>query len=332
MKARIHVRYPAAPGDELVLRTAADWDRDLAPVAVDAERTCFTFDAPIDPRRPSVAFKACRRRGGELRWSVGTNGLAWPGERSVYPHFDERGRGRITDRFAIGARGVRVYLPPGYDENTLKRYPVLYVHDGANVFFPDEAFSGVEWQLDETLDRLDAASIVDRVVVVALHPTPDRREAEYTAAGWDGYAADLREVVVPGVDAAFRTLPEPRHRAVMGSSLGGVVSLWLAWAHADVFGKAACLSSSFGLVDDLVPLLWRSPVAPPIRVYLDTGWPHDNHEGTREIRDVLLARGLVTGRDLLHLVFPGDEHHERSWARRVHLPLQFLFGEAFGRR
>ena len=116
---------------------------------------------------------------------------------------------------------------------------------------------------------------------------------------------------------------------MMGSSLGGVVSLWLAWQHPGVFGMAACLSSSFGLVDDLVPLLWKTPRPPPVRVYLDTGWPHDNHEGTREVRDVLLARGLVMGRDLLHLVFPGADHHERSWASRVHLPLQFLFGEAF---
>lgn len=332
LTARIHVRYPARAGDELVLRTAHDWGSDLAPTSVDEDRTRFTFEAPIDARRPSLAFKACRRRDGELRWAEGPNGVAWPGERSVYPHFEGGTRGRITERLTIGTRALRVYLPPGYDENVLKRYPTLYVHDGANVFFPEEAFSGVEWGVDEALDTLDAASIVDQVIVVALHPTKDRREAEYTAEGWDVYAADLRGAVVPGVDAAFRTLPAPRNRAVMGSSLGGVVSLWLAWQHADCFGMAACLSSSFGLVDDLVPLLWRAPEVPDIRVYLDTGWPHDNHEGTREIRDVLRARGFATGRNLLHLVFPDEVHHERSWARRVHLPLQFLFGEGFRHR
>jgi predicted alpha/beta superfamily hydrolase len=329
LTARIRVRYPARPGDRLVLRTSADWHHDLVPVRVEDDGTTFLFDAPIDARRPSVAFKACRHRDGRMAWSHGPNGLAWPGERSVYPHFDDGISGRITDRFLVGDRDVRVYLPPGYDENTLKRYPVLYVHDGANVFFPDEAFSGVEWRIDETLDTLDAASMVDRVIVVALHARPERREAEYTAEAWATYAQELEDIVLPSIDAQFRTLRGPAHTAVMGSSLGGVVSLWLAWTQPHVFGMAACLSSSFNLVDDLVPLLWKTPTAPKIRVYLDTGWPQDNHEGTREIRDVLLARGLVTGRDLLHLVFPGDQHHESSWSQRVHLPLQFLFGEAF---
>ncbi len=329
LTARIRVRYPARPGDRLTLRTSADWGRDLLPVRVEDDGTTFRFEAPIDGRRPSVAFKACRYRDGRLDWSHGPNGLAWPGERSVYPHFDDGFTGRITDRFLVGDRAVRVYLPPGYDENTLKRYPVLYVHDGANVFFPDEAFSGVEWRIDEALDTLDAASTIDRVIVVAVHARPDRREAEYSAAGWDGYADELEATLLPGIDARLRTLRGPEHTAVMGSSLGGVVSLWLAWTRPHRFGMAACLSSSFGLVDDLVPLLWRTPTPPKIRVYLDAGWPHDNHEGTREVRDVLLARGLAMGRDLLHLVFPGEAHHERSWSQRVHLPLQFLFGEAF---
>jgi predicted alpha/beta superfamily hydrolase len=185
--------------------------------------------------------------------------------------------------------------------------------------------------VDEALDALDAMNLADEVLVVAVWATPERREAEYMPPGWSAYADDLVLRLKPAIDGRFRTLEGPATTAVMGSSLGGLVSLYLAWEHPDVFGAAACLSSTFWKAPEWVERLWTEPRR-PIRVYLDSGWPGDNHESTREVRDALVEAGYVMGRDLLHLAFPGALHHERAWAARVHLPFQFLFGDAFGPR
>ncbi|MCA9491176.1 MAG: alpha/beta hydrolase [Myxococcales bacterium] len=325
---RIHVRYPTREGDRIVLRTSLDWDRDVEAVRVADDGRTWSFEV-TDGDRPHLYFKVCRHRDGGFHWSVGANGIVSAEERWIYPHFDGGPKGAISDRFQIGTRTVRVYTPPGYAENTLKCYPTLYVHDGANVFFPDEAFSGVEWQIDETLDLLDAVHIVDRVVVVAVYASPERREQEYTPPGWQGYSDELCAVVKPEIDERYRTLTRPESTAVMGSSLGGVASFWLAWSRPDVFGMAACLSPSFGLRDDMEHAVWREARPEGIRVYLDSGWPGDNHEPTVAMRDALLSRGFTMGRDLLHLSFPGAVHHETAWAERLHLPFQFLFGHAF---
>lgn len=325
---RIHVRYPTLEGDRIVLRTSLDWGADVDASHVSDDRRNWTFDV-VDGDRPHLYFKVCRVRGGQFAWSVGANGIAGPGERWIYPHFDGGPVGAISDRMDIGTRTVRVYTPPGYDENVLKCYPTLYVHDGANVFFQEEAFSGVEWRVDETLDLLDAVHVIDRVVVIAVYANPERREHDYTPPGWQGYADELCSVLKPAIDARYRTLPGPASTAVMGSSLGAVASFWLAWSRPDVFGMAACLSPSFGLRDDMESSVWREERPTSIRVYLDSGWPGDNHEATVAMRDALIARGSTMGRDLLHLSFPGASHHETAWAERLHLPFQFLFGQAF---
>ena len=102
----------------------------------------------------------------------------------------------------------------------------------------------------------------------------------------------------------------------------------VAWQHPEDVGMCACLSSTFGYRDDLLRRVWRERL-PGARVYLDAGLPNDNYNRTREMFDTLIARGMVPGRDVLFLGFPGALHHETSWARRVHLPLQFFFGHTF---
>ncbi len=120
------------------------------------------------------------------------------------------------------------------------------------------------------------------------------------------------EELKPAIDASYRTLPGPESTAVMGSSLGGVVSFYLAWEYPEVFGMAACMSSTFGFRDDL-----RERVAAeakrPVRFYLDSGWPQDNYEVTRDLRMRLLGRGYEEGRDLHYLAFPEALHSERHW-------------------
>jgi predicted alpha/beta superfamily hydrolase len=160
--------------------------------------------------------------------------------------------------------------------------------------------------------------------VIAVGVWPNDRTAEYTRPGWEPYTRFVADRLVPAIDAQHRTRTGPEHRAVMGSSLGGVISLHLAWSRPEVFGMAACLSSTFGWQDDLFERVARGP-KPPIRLWLDSGWPRDNYEATRAMADRLRAVGFAEGRDLLWFAFPDGRHSEISWATRVHLPLQFFF-------
>ena len=106
------------------------------------------------------------------------------------------------------------------------------------------------------------------------------------------------------------------------------MSFYLAWEHPDVFGMAGCLSSTFGWRDDLMERVATEPRR-RVRFYLDSGWPRDNYEVTRGMRDRLAARGWRPGEDLFHLAYPEARHDERAWAGRLHVPFQYFFGPSF---
>jgi enterochelin esterase-like enzyme len=325
----VRVWYPAHA--DIALRCSVDWERDIEATERLSDGCERIFHLP-DEHAPAY-YKPVRRVAGEApEWAVGSNYLLHVGSHSIYPHFDGGMTGRITEKLRVGGeREARVYLPPGYDENHLKRYPVLYALDGANLFFPDEAFSGTDWGIDEAFDCLNAMNLVDKVIVVALHSVPDEREDEYTEPGYVAFGEELVSRVLPDVAERFRVLEGPAQTAIMGASLGGVASLFLAWQHPEHFGMAACVSSTFGFRDDLLQRVYREDPR-PIRIYLDSGWPGDNHRETLEVYDALVHRGYEPGRDVLFLGFPGALHHEKAWAQRVHLPIQFFFGRAFRRR
>jgi predicted alpha/beta superfamily hydrolase len=200
------------------------------------------------------------------------------------------------------------------------------MQDGKNLFFPEEAFGGAEWQVDETMDRLDRMNSVRKVIVVGVGSTD--REHDYTAPGYRAYGEFLAHQLKPTIDRGWRTRPGAEDTVVSGSSLGGVVSLHVAWQHHDVFGGAMCLSSTFGFRDDLFARVASEP-RPAIRVYLDSGWPRDNFDATNAMRDLLIARGFTLGSDLLAFSFPEGKHQEASWAARLHVPFQFFFGRAW---
>jgi enterochelin esterase-like enzyme len=166
---------------------------------------------------------------------------------------------------------------------------------------------------------------VRQVIVVGLYA--EDRETAYTLPGYHDYGRRLVEAVKPTIDREYRTLPEPGCTAVMGSSLGGVVSLHLAWQYPHVFGMAACLSSTFGWRDDLRERI-GTEARRRIRICLDSGWPGDNYEATRAMHALLRGRGYRDGRDLEHLAFPQARHDAGQWALRAHIPFQQFFGEA----
>ncbi|UUZ57297.1 hypothetical protein LP419_27405 [Massilia sp. H-1] len=150
------------------------------------------------------------------------------------------------------SRQLRIYLPPSYDENPAKRYPVLYMHDGQNLFDAKTAAYGAEWGIDETANHLIASGVMDEVIVVGIDNTPDRFK-EYTpccdpkhgGGKIDAYQAFITDTVKPYIDKTLRTLPGRENTAIMGSSLGGIASVVIAQKRPDVFSKAGGVSSSF---------------------------------------------------------------------------------------
>jgi predicted alpha/beta superfamily hydrolase len=312
LRRQLRVRYPAGQG-RMVLRTELDWDHDLPPAAVsdDGESSTFTLEA----RKPFLYFKPCLRTDdGGARWAVGPNMLVLmtsEGVREVFPYFEGSASGSFSevlerDSAILGRRHlVRVYLPPGYHENTLRRYPVLYMQDGKNLFFPEEAFMGRGWNVDEAIHLLDAMNAMDRVVVVGIYSGD--RMGEYTKPGYEAYARSVVGEIKPEVDGRIRVLGSPRETGVIGSSLGGVVSFYMAWEHPEVFGFAACMSSTFSHKDDLMERVLSEP-RHPSKFYLDSGWPGDNYEVTLAMAMALSEAGYRVREDFLHLAFPLEEH------------------------
>ncbi|HKQ63154.1 MAG TPA: alpha/beta hydrolase-fold protein [Candidatus Polarisedimenticolaceae bacterium] len=317
---RVRVHYPLEHGT-IVLRTEDDWEKNVEPVAAGGS----VFEFRLELTRPYLYFKPVLLDGTGPQWSTGENLLLLASGRplrEVYPHFvGDAGCSACTLR-ELDGHHFRVFYPPGYAENTLKRYPVLYMQDGQNLFFPGEAFGGNHWKVPETLAILDRMNAIEEILVVGIYPR--ERTVEYTQPGWESYGRFLVDTLKPAIDAEYRTLPQPERTGVMGSSLGGVVSLYLHWQFPQVFGKAACLSSTFGWRDDLRARVLEEPRRPGM-LYLDSGWPADNYEVTRDLRGLLVERGYHEGQDLLYFAFPEARHSELAWAMRCHIPLQFFF-------
>jgi predicted alpha/beta superfamily hydrolase len=329
LQRTLRVCYPAGRG-EIVLRTEQDWERDIAPVSVTDDGQTSTFRLQAD--QPFLYFKPCLIASGERHWSVGSNMLLLMAEedvRVVYPYFLSPEQGQFSPLIEFPSRilgrthQLRVYVPPGYHENTLTTYPVAFMQDGQNLFFPDEAFLGNEWQVDETSRTLRSMRAVEDLIIVGVHSGD--RMTEYTSPGYEAFARSLAEEIVPASQQRLRIGEHRRFRSVWGSSLGGVVSFYTVWQHAEVFGAAVCMSSTFSHRDNLIDRVLTEPPR-EVAFYLDSGWPGDNYEVTMAMAMALVSRGWRYGLNLLHLCFPLAEHDEAAWGMRLHLPMQLLNG------
>jgi predicted alpha/beta superfamily hydrolase len=242
----------------------------------------------------------------------------------------------------VAPRDVQVYLPPGYERERPRRYPVLYLHDGQNVF--DAASMGMEWQVDETAEALIQAGRIEPLIVVAVANTDARRD-EYTPTyvEWkrpDGstskgggkanlYGRFLTEELKPFIDRTYCTRQDAASTAVGGASLGGLVSLWLALEHPRVFGNALAVSTAVEWDDNVIlKKIAALPRMVPVRVWVDAG-SRENEKfvsGARRLRDALARKGWKPGTDLEYVEQEGGQHDEISWASRVEGMLSFLYG------
>jgi predicted alpha/beta superfamily hydrolase len=241
-------------------------------------------------------------------------------------------------------RTILVYLPAGYDEEPERRYPVLYMQDGQNLFDAATAYIGVEWSVDETLTRMIASGNVEPLIVVGISNTADRA-FEYAPAadrargggGANLYADFVVHDLKPFIDRTYRTKPGREHTGVMGSSLGGLVSLFLAWEHPEVFSKVGAMSTSYGWAEgQILSYIEGRPAPVGVRVWLDMGTAEDqtdrNADGVpdiierhRAMRDVLMEKGLSIPRTLRYVEDEGGVHNERAWAARFPRAVEFLF-------
>jgi predicted alpha/beta superfamily hydrolase len=165
---------------------------------------------------------------------------------------------------------------------------------------------------------------IEDFIIVGVYSDEHRGE-EYTKPGYEAYARSIVEELVPAEQLFLRTTRNRLDRTMWGSSLGGVVSFYTVWQYPDVFGAAACMSSTFSHKDDLLERVLSEPKR-KVGFYLDSGWPGDNYEVTVAMALALVSRGWRYGRDLLYLCFPHAAHDEKSWGMRLHLPMQLFTG------
>jgi len=236
-------------------------------------------------------------------------------------------------------RDVIVYVPPGYDEEPERKYPVLYLHDGQNLFDGRTSFvKDRTWQVREHADAAIEAGEVEPLVIVGIYNTGDRRLSEYTHEyNWqmgggqaDAYGQLVTRELLPWIANQYRVRQDRQNTGLGGSSLGGLVSLYLGLRYPAVFGKLAVLSPSvwwnhksiLGYLNEHAPQMWERP-----RVWLDVG----DNEGQKAVRDVehlarrLKANGWKPGETMHFEKVHGGTHDEASWATRVRPMLRFLF-------
>jgi predicted alpha/beta superfamily hydrolase len=225
-------------------------------------------------------------------------------------------------------RDILVYLPPSY-ATANRTYPALYMHDGQNLFDPETSFAG-EWAVDETLEALAEEGL--EAIVVGIPNAGDRRLDEYgpfpDPALGGGRAADYLSFVIdtvkPLVDGTFRTTGERDRTGTIGSSMGGLVSLYAFFARPDVFGLAGAFSPSIGFGRGAMVRFLREAPRVSGRIYLDVGARERMSPLVHEARNILIEKGYRTGRDLLFVEEAAGGHDEASWGRRLPRALRFL--------
>jgi predicted alpha/beta superfamily hydrolase len=253
----------------------------------------------------------------------------------------------------VDSRTIDIWLPPGYGSADNRRYPVVYMHDGQNLFHSETSFIGVDWGIDETMARLIDEGGIEAAIVVGIWNTPNRvREympqrpvespdgtqvlqqfaAEFNGKPLsDNYLTFIVRDVKAFVDNRYHTLPVREHTFIMGSSMGALVSLYALCEYPDVFSGAGCLSTHWPAVEAVIIGYLETALPGPGRhkLYFDYGTetldaPYESCQ--KSVDMVLGSMGYESGKDWKTLKFPGAEHSERAWRDRVHIPLQFLLG------
>ena len=245
-------------------------------------------------------------------------------------------------------RNIDVWLPAGYSEN--RKYAVLYMHDGQNLFNPAESFGGVDWNVDETLQKLIDKGEVRDTIVVGIWNT-EHRVIEYAPqkafdlvnrkdiekskfvkipeGASDKYLRFIVTELKPFIDKTYSVKPDRDDTFIMGSSMGGLMSLYAISEYPNIFGGAGCLSTHFPLGEGVMLGYMEKFLPPPKnhKIYFDYGTEtlDAQYEPYQKKADALMKKkGYKPNKNWITRKFPGDEHSEKSWRKRVDIPLTFL--------
>ena len=310
---------------------------------------------------------ARRNKKKMILWSIGAlllllGAMAWfmrPPKNSIptvargtlerFPQF--------TSQY-VPSRDVVVWLPEGYQ--TGDSCDVLYMHDGNMLFDATTTWNRREWQVDEVTDSLIQAGLIRPCIVVGIYNTDDRLTEYFPAKTWqhvaetdrkdadlkkltaDGYLQFIVEELKPFIDQRYKPLTTREHTFMMGSSMGGLISLYALCEYPQVFGGVACLSSHLSMAHlpngvDGEP--WATgfrnyvgqhlPEANGSLVYMDhgtEGFDADYGQYQEQLDSVIRAKGW-DAQHYMSLVFDGDDHNETCWGKRLNQPLQFLLSK-----
>jgi predicted alpha/beta superfamily hydrolase len=229
-------------------------------------------------------------------------------------------------------RQIDIYLPPSYESDSRRRYPVVYMHDGQNLSDPFTAFGGMTWRLEGALERL--ASRGFEPIVVGIHNMGERRIAEYTpfvdakhgGGRGDRYVRFLIDVVKPKIDRRYRTRTDRDNTAILGSSLGGLISLYAFFLRPSPFGRAAVMSPSIWFGGRRILDFVEHARQVHGRLYLDVG----TEEGASTLRDaralarILRQNGYRSKSAFRYVEAKRHRHQEHDWAQRLPGALEFL--------
>lgn len=225
-------------------------------------------------------------------------------------------------------RDIIVWLPIGYNQqkNPDKKYPVLYMHDGQNIMDPKTAYVGKDWRVDETVMRLIKQKKIKEIIVVGIYNTPDRLDEYSWSDKGQNYLKFIVTELKPFIDSTYKTLSDKDNTAIMGSSMGGLISFYAGWHYPDVFSMAGCLSSSFYYNNDRSIKFVEDYKGSKkhVKFYIDHG--EDGNIRGQRMFVALSQKGYVIGQDIDYYYAPGAEHNEKEWAARLERPLLFFFG------
>lgn len=255
----------------------------------------------------------------------------------------------------IDARNVEVFLPTGYQANSESKYKVLYMHDGQNVFNPETSYTGIDWGVDETIDSLIKTKAIKNTIVVAPWNGGQKRFPEYMPKApaevsetqqakkgikdysgseillSDQYLKFLVEELKPFIDKTYNVSTKTEDTSIMGSSMGGLISLYAICKYPEIFGSAGCVSTHWP-----VPVLGQAyietlpsslPDPNTHKIYFDfgtEGLDAQYEPFQKQVDKIMADKGYREGNNWVTKKFEGAGHNEKSWNARIHIPLEFL--------
>jgi predicted alpha/beta superfamily hydrolase len=336
----LHIHYPGN-GHAITVRGSSgtlSWSSSAAASSQDGQ----TWTVTVSKAKGTLQFKPLL---DDQSWSIGPNYAVKAGSSvEVWPHFHAV-TGTVTridgwySNDLANTRPVYVYTPPGYSEQTGEAFPVIYMHDGQNLFdaYADDSFSGTTWSVDGALDRGSRDGSIREAIVVGIGNT-DNRTWELTpndsgdgdtGGGAATYLSFVAQELKPQIDAHYRTLPDRANTLMIGSSLGGLTTGCAGLWDASTFGAVGVMSPATWWASEWITAQIAAskhqPVK-PLRVYVDSGNAGPDNDDVTYTKALAAAYRSAGYPSVVSQVGNGDQHEEAAWARRLPGALAYLLG------